>query len=68
MLLLIYITESFFSHNVIQSGCALLCCLFLLDNAMMENFFGLMKNELLYANDFKSIEESEAELKKCIWR
>ena len=38
-----------------------------LDNAMMENFFGLMKNELLYVNHFESIEEFERELKKYIW-
>lgn len=37
-----------------------------LDNAMMENFFGLMKNELLYVNRFASIEEFERELKKYI--
>lgn len=37
-----------------------------LDNSMMENFFGLMKNELLYVNDFYSIEEFENELKKYI--
>lgn len=37
-----------------------------LDNSMMENFFGLMKNELLYVNDFDSIESFEKELKKYI--
>ena len=37
-----------------------------LDNSMMENFFGLMKNELLYVNSFESIEEFESELKKYI--
>lgn len=37
-----------------------------LDNSMMENFFGLMKNELLYVNDFDSIECFQAELKKYI--
>ena len=26
-----------------------------LDNAMMENFFGIMKSELLYPNRFKDI-------------
>ncbi len=25
-----------------------------MDNSVMENFFGLMKSELLYANDYKS--------------
>jgi putative transposase len=38
-----------------------------LDNAMMENFFGLMKNELLYVNNFDSIEVFEKELRKYIW-
>ena len=28
-----------------------------LDNAMMENFFGLMKNELLYLHDWSSVDE-----------
>ena len=28
-----------------------------LDNAMMENFFGIMKSELLYAEKFNSPEE-----------
>ena len=26
-----------------------------LDNSMMESFFGLMKNELLYVNHFESL-------------
>jgi putative transposase len=38
-----------------------------LDNAMMENFFGLMKNELLYVNHFETMEDFERELKKYIW-
>ena len=38
-----------------------------LDNSMMENFFALMKNELLYVNDFDSIEVFEKELRKYIW-
>lgn len=37
-----------------------------LDNAMMENFFGLMKNELLYVNDFDSVVQFKSELKKYI--
>ncbi|MCR5077474.1 MAG: hypothetical protein K6A82_05475 [Prevotella sp.] len=32
-----------------------------LDNSMMDNFLGLMKNELLDVNHFDSIEESENE-------
>lgn len=38
-----------------------------LDNAMMESFFGLMKNELLYINHFDSIEAFEKELEKYIY-
>ena len=34
---------------------------------MLENFFGLMKNELLYLNHYESIEEFEKELKQYIW-
>lgn len=37
-----------------------------LDNAMMENFFGLMKSELLYAETFESIEQFKQKLKEYI--
>lgn len=37
-----------------------------LDNAVMENFFGLLKSELLYLRDFSSVEEFEEELRKYI--
>ena len=37
-----------------------------LDNSVMENFFGLLKSELLYIRDFKSIEEFEKELHQYI--
>lgn len=33
-----------------------------LDNAVMENFFGLLKSELLYLQDFDSLEHFKAEL------
>ena len=33
-----------------------------LDNAMMENFFGPLKSELLYLQDFKDVKEFEDEL------
>lgn len=33
-----------------------------LDNAVMENFFGLLKSELLYLRDFRSFEEFQTEL------
>ena len=37
-----------------------------LDNAMMENFFGLLKSELLYMQEFSSIEDFERQLHKYI--
>lgn len=38
-----------------------------LDKAVMENFFGLLKSELLYLQKFKSIENFEYELKNYIY-
>jgi putative transposase len=38
-----------------------------LDNAVMENFFGLLKSELLYLRKFSSTEEFILELKKYIY-
>ncbi len=38
-----------------------------LDNAAMENFFGLLKSELLYLQEFSSIEDFEKELKSYIF-
>ena len=37
-----------------------------LDNAVMENFFGLLKSELLYLQDFKSVEDFEEQLREYI--
>jgi putative transposase len=37
-----------------------------LDNAVMENFFGLLKSELLYLRKFDSMEEFQIELEKYI--
>lgn len=37
-----------------------------LDNAVMENFFGLLKSELLYLRKFKDIDEFKDELEKYI--
>ena len=37
-----------------------------LDNAMMENFFGIMKTELLYLREFKDMDHFKQELKKYI--
>ncbi len=33
-----------------------------LDNAVMENFFGLLKSELLYLKEFKGMEHFKVEL------
>lgn len=38
-----------------------------LDNAIMENFFGLLKSELLYLREFSSMEEFKIELEKYIY-
>ncbi len=35
-----------------------------LDNAVMENFFGLLKSELLYLRVFKDFFEFKSELEK----
>ena len=45
--------------NIIQSMSRKGNCL---DNSMMENFFGLMKSELLYANDYQDIESFKQDL------
>ena len=37
-----------------------------LDNAMMENFFGLMKNELLYLQDWNSVDQFKKALRTYI--
>ena len=37
-----------------------------LDNSIMENFFGLLKSELLYLRKFESIEEFKKELENYI--
>lgn len=37
-----------------------------LDNAIMENFFGLLKSELLYLREFNSMEEFRIELERYI--
>jgi len=37
-----------------------------LDNAVMESFFGLLKSELLYLQDFASVEHFKQELKDYI--
>ena len=37
-----------------------------LDNSVMENFFGLLKSELLYLQKFDSLEHFKKELKEYI--
>ena len=37
-----------------------------LDNSVMENFFGLLKSELLYLREFESMDEFKIELIKYI--
>jgi putative transposase len=37
-----------------------------LDNAAMESFFGLLKSELLYLNEFESMEHFKIELENYI--
>ena len=37
-----------------------------LDNAVMENFFGIMKSELLYWHQFSDMEVFKRELRKYI--
>ena len=48
-------------HGITQSMSRKGNCL---DNAMMEYFFALMKNELLYVNKFDNIEDFKSALKK----
>lgn len=50
-------------HGMIQSMSRKGNCL---DNAVIENFFGLLKSELFYGEEYKSIEEFIAKLKEYI--
>ncbi|MDM1772720.1 IS3 family transposase [Acinetobacter indicus] len=38
-----------------------------LDNAIIENFFGILKSELFYLQKFNSIEELKKEIKQYIY-
>jgi transposase InsO family protein len=51
-------------HNIKQSMSRKGNCL---DNAVMENFFGLLKSELLYLQEFESMEHFERELEEYIY-
>ena len=55
--------KSLKDHKVIQSMSRKGNCL---DNAMMENFFGIMKSELLYPNTFRDMDHFKQELRKYI--
>ena len=55
--------KSLREHGIIQSMSRKGNCL---DNAMMENFFGIMKTEFLYPNTFRDIGHFKRELKKYI--
>ena len=48
------------NHHIIQSMSRKGNCL---DNSLMENFFGIMKSELLYANKYTSVESFITDLK-----
>ena len=37
-----------------------------LDNSLAENFFGLLKSELFYLNEYNNIEDLEKDIKKYI--
>ena len=50
-------------HGIVQSMSRKGNCL---DNAMMENFFGLMKNELLYLQEWDSIDQFKKALRSYI--
>ena len=50
-------------HHIIQSMSRKGNCL---DNAMMENFFGIMKNELLYVKDYETVDDFKRDIKKYI--
>ncbi|AYA74701.1 IS3 family transposase [Bacillus sp. Y1] len=50
-------------HEITQSMSRKGNCL---DNAVIENFFGLLKSELLYLQEFESIEHFEQELEEYI--
>lgn len=56
-------SKSLEDHGIIQSMSRKGNCL---DNAMMENFFGLLKNELFYRKKYVSIEELKKDLDKYI--
>ena len=55
--------EALARHGITQSMSRKENCL---DNSVMENFFGIMKSELLYANEYRSMEQFKKDLKDYI--
>ena len=55
--------DALVKHGITQSMSRKGNCL---DNSVMENFFGIMKSELLYAKDYKSMEQFKKDLKEYI--
>ena len=55
--------EALNEHGIVQSMSRKGNCR---DNSVMENFFGLMKSELLYNKEFKSMKEFKKELEAYI--
>lgn len=51
------------SRNILQSMSRKGNCY---DNAVMENFFGIMKSEFLYLKEFESVDHFKMELEKYI--
>ncbi len=58
-----YYQQTLKNHGIIQSMSRKGNCL---DNSVMENFFGLLKSELLYLQEFKSYDELVEEIHKYI--
>ncbi len=59
-----YYQKTLNNHGIIQSMSRKGNCL---DNSVMENFFGLLKSELLYLQEFKSLEDFEKKLHEYIY-
>ena len=55
--------EALARHGIVQSMSRKGNCL---DNSVMENFFGIMKSELLYAKRFRTMKQFKEELKEYI--
>ncbi|WP_418557581.1 IS3 family transposase [Phascolarctobacterium faecium] len=59
-----YYQQTLKNHGIIQSMSRKGNCL---DNSVMENFFGLLKSELLHLQNFQSIEDFEKKLHEYIY-